>query len=198
MSTPGELHAWDNHSLTAGLVLALPITSGKKLRILVDSTSTEHSGEWDTAIKMETDTILTTPIHRTVFYQENGRPVQSIWCESSITQYGNVVNDTEHYIVDQRQQAAAFVASLQADQDSMLTNILSVRTDNYPSNASVYTYMPPNYNQLMYGGSPPPGKLAFLYASKRYTIPFGSDCKSHTKYSIYNVDGFSLLQFQPL
>jgi hypothetical protein len=90
-----------------------------------------------------------------------------------ITQYGNVVNDTEHYIVDQRQQAAAFVASLQADQDSMLTNILSVRTDNYPSNASVYTYMPPNYNQLMYGGSPPPGKLAFLYASKRYTIPFG-------------------------
>jgi hypothetical protein len=90
-----------------------------------------------------------------------------------ITQYGNVIGNTEHYTQEERDAAVAYVASLQADQASMLANVLTLRTDNYPTTAAYNPVMPPNYNQLMYGGSAPTDRLAFLYANRRYQIPFG-------------------------
>jgi hypothetical protein len=59
--------------------------------------------------------------------------------------------------------------SLQSDHDSMMAHLLNLRTDNY-----VAASFPDGLNSKSFGYvKPPAGQLAFLYASKRYNIPFG-------------------------
>ena len=91
-----------------------------------------------------------------------------------ITQYGNVAANTVNYTVTQRAQAAAWVVDLEKDQTSMLQNVLKLRTDIYPTTTDFYL-TPPDYNQLLYGtpAGPPSDRLAFLYADRRYQVPFG-------------------------
>jgi len=60
-------------------------------------------------------------------------------------------------------------ASLQADHDAMMTNILNLRTDKYLAAGFPDGLEAPYFPYV----NPPEGHLAFLYASKRYAIPFG-------------------------
>lgn len=74
------------------------------------------------------------------------------------------------------QEAAGYVDDLQRDHDSMVKNLLTLRTDRYPTEPAYADVRPKgagedgSYEQLV---PIPSGKLAFLYASKRYFIPFG-------------------------
>jgi hypothetical protein len=55
----------------------------------------------------------------------------------------------------------------------MAQNVQTLRTDQYPS-VSAFVLSPPNYNLMLYGSSTAPAdRIAFVYASKRYQIPFG-------------------------
>ena len=63
-----------------------------------------------------------------------------------------------------------YVADLQKDHDSMMKHIVSLRSDLYSKTPAYAGVCPENYDGLI---SIPNGKLAFLYASKRYMIPFG-------------------------
>lgn len=67
------------------------------------------------------------------------------------------------------QSDAAKFASLQADHDAMMTNILNLRTDKYLAAGFPNGIENPYFAYV----NPPEGHLAFLYASKRYAIPFG-------------------------
>ncbi len=61
--------------------------------------------------------------------------------------------------------------SLQADHDVMIANLLNLRSDKYVSMGSNFpeALEAEHFNYV----KPPAGELAFLYASKRYYIPFG-------------------------
>jgi hypothetical protein len=62
-------------------------------------------------------------------------------------------------------------ANLQKDFDSMTTHVMSLRTDKYAQNAQAF---PQGISSSLNSLVPiPDDKLAFLYASKRYSIPFG-------------------------
>jgi hypothetical protein len=64
-----------------------------------------------------------------------------------------------------------YVDSLNADAQSMTSGVMSLRTDNYLGSANeAFPDGPPNYKSLV---GIPSDKLGFLYASKRYFIPFG-------------------------
>lgn len=67
------------------------------------------------------------------------------------------------------QNDAAKFTSLQTDHDDMMDNILNLRTDKYV-NASFPDGLDATHFPAV---QPPSGQLAFLYASKRYAIPFG-------------------------
>jgi hypothetical protein len=74
-----------------------------------------------------------------------------------ITQYGES-ND---------ESAGRIVEMLQTDYDSMFKHLMTLRTDVYPT-TSAYDSVRPAQIVTM-----PSDKNAFLYASKRYMIPFG-------------------------
>ncbi|HEY9659773.1 MAG TPA: hypothetical protein V6C65_15055, partial [Allocoleopsis sp.] len=60
-------------------------------------------------------------------------------------------------------------SSLQADHDAMMNRILNLRSDKY-----VAASFPGGLDKNAFTHvNPPSGQLAFLYASKRYNIPFG-------------------------
>lgn len=59
--------------------------------------------------------------------------------------------------------------SLQSDHDAMMTNLLNLRTDQYGDAGFPDGLEARYFNDV----KPPLGQLAFLYASKRYYIPFG-------------------------
>lgn len=111
-------------------------------------------------------------------------------------QYGDVLNDPDASATD-KQHAEQFIQTLKADEQSMLNHLLSLRTDQYSSIFAFGQNRPNDYDQLI---SLPNDKLAFLYASKRYFIPFGwyanplpSTCS--TSWSVmlhYNFNPFQL------
>lgn len=86
-----------------------------------------------------------------------------------ITQYNHIVNAARSP-KDQQQRARAIVADLQKDHASMVKNIISLRHDKYTTSKAYSDVRPTNYGQLI---KIPDNKLSFLYASKRYFIPFG-------------------------
>ncbi|MBS0620911.1 MAG: hypothetical protein JSS61_05590 [Verrucomicrobia bacterium] len=86
-----------------------------------------------------------------------------------ITAYEEVAL-SEKYTPDQRKDAAEFAADLQKDHDSMHQNLMTLRTDLYASTDAYSGVRPAEYDALI---PIPEGKRAFLYASKRYMIPFG-------------------------
>ncbi len=63
-----------------------------------------------------------------------------------------------------------YVADLQKDHDSMMEHLMTLRNDLYVTTDAYDSVRPANYASLI---EIPQDKLAFLYASKRYMIPFG-------------------------
>ncbi len=121
-----------------------------------------------------------------------------------ITQYANVINDPLHYTVEERNLAVDYVASLSNDEASMAKGILSLSTDNYSTNSAYATVVPSvvnpkplSYNQLLFNSDAPPAdRLAFVYASKRYAIPFGWNSNpipsaASTGWVVYNYYNFN-------
>lgn len=64
----------------------------------------------------------------------------------------------------------SIVEQLELDERSMFKHLMYLRTDKYPNAVAFTKYRPPNYTSLL---PMPSDKLAFLYANKRYNIPFG-------------------------
>lgn len=96
----------------------------------------------------------------------------------------------------QHQNDATKFNSLQADHDAMMENILKLRTDQY-----VGAGFPEGLDATHFASvEPPAGQLAFLYASKRYPIPFGwyanplpsTTSSSWTIYLHYDYNPFQL------
>jgi hypothetical protein len=81
-----------------------------------------------------------------------------------ISQY-SAVTDPQN-----KPKAEAMVAAMQKDHDSMFAKLMTLRTDQYVKTEAYQSVRPPNYSELIPITS---DKLAFLYASKRYAIPFG-------------------------
>ena len=65
---------------------------------------------------------------------------------------------------------SSYTTSLNADIQSMEKGVMSLRTDNYTGQSTAFPDAPPNYGNLVVI---PNDKLGFMYASKRYFIPFG-------------------------
>ncbi len=86
-----------------------------------------------------------------------------------ITQYTEAETSSK-YTPTQQQQAKQFVTSLQVDHDSMVKYLLTLRNDQYAETDAYATTRPKDYNTLVPVSS---NQLAFIYASKRYMIPFG-------------------------
>lgn len=86
-----------------------------------------------------------------------------------ITQYQQVA-DSDKSTTEEKKQAREFIAKLRKDHDSMMDHIMSLRTDKYPTEAAFDQVRPANYSSLI---PMPEDKLAFLYASSRFFIPFG-------------------------
>lgn len=63
-----------------------------------------------------------------------------------------------------------YIAELQQDHDSMFEHLMSLRSDQYIQSDAYSAVRPADYQNLV---PIPDGKLAFVYASKRYMIPFG-------------------------
>jgi len=61
--------------------------------------------------------------------------------------------------------------SLLSDLNSMSKNVLSLRSDLYPTTKAYSNVRPPHWDKLI--PFPSSGTRAFLYANKRYFIPFG-------------------------
>lgn len=96
-----------------------------------------------------------------------------------IVQYGAVANSPNES-EDHRNQAKQFIAQLQKDHEEMIRHIPSLRTDNYPREKTFAAVRPNNYAPQNLGNvesghylfNIPSTKLGYLYASKRYLIPF--------------------------
>jgi hypothetical protein len=86
-----------------------------------------------------------------------------------ITQYGAAAVSSAYSPAEQ-QQAQGYAADLQKDHDSLCGHFLTLRSDNYPAQAAYAAVRPAGYQNLI---PIPQGKLSFVYASKRYAIPFG-------------------------
>ncbi len=85
-----------------------------------------------------------------------------------ITQYQTIAATSS----DPQKKALAtqYVQSLQKDHDSMFRYVMTLRSDVYPKMPAYGTVRPQNYSALI---PMPPDKLSFVYANKRYMIPFG-------------------------
>ncbi len=85
-----------------------------------------------------------------------------------ITQYQTVAASSSD--PQQKALAAQYVQSLQKDHDSMFRYVMTLRSDVYPKMPAYATVRPQNYAALIPTAL---DKLSFVYASKRYKIPFG-------------------------
>ncbi|MCP5470295.1 MAG: hypothetical protein H7A36_07330 [Chlamydiales bacterium] len=74
------------------------------------------------------------------------------------------------YSASSEPAAKQYVAALQADHDSMFKYLMTLRSDQYVHTQAYDAVRPADYDTLV---PIPSGKLAFIYASKRYMIPFG-------------------------
>lgn len=59
---------------------------------------------------------------------------------------------------------------LTSDYNTMITGVRNLGTDKYQSESPAFPMMPQNYSSLI---NLPSNKLGYMYASKRYYIPFG-------------------------
>lgn len=89
-----------------------------------------------------------------------------------IQQYSDLSTGTL-FTPDQIKQIPGMITKMQADLDSMLKNMANVRSDTYPSAPAMAGHQPQGgaYNDLIKMDDR--NQVAFLYASKRYFIPFG-------------------------
>ncbi|HEY5814533.1 MAG TPA: hypothetical protein VIT23_18000, partial [Terrimicrobiaceae bacterium] len=67
-------------------------------------------------------------------------------------------------------KAKSYAHEMINDQNTMLKGLMELRTDTYPTKEMYASVRPANYRELI---SMPSDKVAFIYASKRYMIPFG-------------------------
>lgn len=86
-----------------------------------------------------------------------------------ITQYDQVIEAGKESL-ENIEKAQHYVADLRKDHDAMITHIQSLRTDRYADEKAFNSVRPTNYSSLI---NIPTDKLGYLYASKRYLIPFG-------------------------
>ncbi len=86
-----------------------------------------------------------------------------------ITQYTDAATSSA-YTKEEQSKALEYVADLQKDHDSMFKNLMTLRSDLYPVADAYKEVRPADYTALL---PIPQEKLAFIYASKRYMIPFG-------------------------
>ncbi|MDH4470332.1 MAG: hypothetical protein QE493_05100 [Verrucomicrobiae bacterium] len=86
-----------------------------------------------------------------------------------ITQYDQVIEAGKES-PENIEKAQHYVADLRKDHDAMITHIQSLRTDRYADEKAFNSVRPTNYSSLI---NIPTDKLGYLYASKRYLIPFG-------------------------
>ncbi len=86
-----------------------------------------------------------------------------------ITQY-EIVSVSPLYPAEEQDEAKKFVLSLQEDHDSLFQNLMSLRSDKYDKSPAYDDVRPADYPSLI---PMPADTIAFLYASKRYMIPFG-------------------------
>ena len=86
-----------------------------------------------------------------------------------IVQY-NVAETSSDYLSAEQTLAAQYVQNLSADEKSMAGNLGSLRSDQYPTEDAFSAVRPANYSSLI---PFPTNRLSYLYASKRYMIPFG-------------------------
>lgn len=77
---------------------------------------------------------------------------------------------SSNYSAAEQTQASQYMENLKKDHDNMLKNILTLRSDLYPVTEAYSAVRPENYTSLI---PIPEEKLAFIYGSKRYMIPFG-------------------------
>jgi len=108
--------------------------------------------------------------------QKNQGIISAEWTAGAINMVRALITQYSHIAKaatspkDQKQRAVTIIADLQKDHTSMTKHIISLRHDNYATNNAYKNVRPVNYDQLM---KIPANKLSFLYASKRYFIPFG-------------------------
>jgi len=74
------------------------------------------------------------------------------------------------YDAYQRAQLYDIISVLIADHDSMIKKIRSLSTDQYPTEPEFAEQRPDDYSSLV---PIPSDRLAYMYANKRYLIPFG-------------------------
>jgi hypothetical protein len=89
-----------------------------------------------------------------------------IMVRNMITHYAAVAADSAHYVSAQK-----YVSELKDDERSMLLGIQKLRFDQYISGG--ISGKPKNYANLIIEPTKPLGVAPYLYASKRYRIPFG-------------------------
>ena len=94
------------------------------------------------------------------------------FCKVMIAQYQDMLDFNSALTQDERNQIPGMINELTADMKSMLTNINVLRSDKYGSAVEMSAHRPQghDWNQLVNLNQ---GQLSFLYASKRYFIPFG-------------------------
>jgi hypothetical protein len=90
------------------------------------------------------------------------------WTAGAINMVRNLINYYEHIPANSPNgpQSQTYVQSLKADEASMLEALPTLRVDNY--NKTSFPGKPHSYDNLIHQSSKP-----YLYASKRYFIPFG-------------------------
>jgi hypothetical protein len=86
-----------------------------------------------------------------------------------LNQYTEVENSSD-YTHAQKELAKQYVQELIKDEASMVKGMSTLRLDHYAKEEAYKTVRPANYETLI---SLPANSLAYLYASKRYMIPFG-------------------------
>jgi hypothetical protein len=86
-----------------------------------------------------------------------------------ITQY-EVAAKSSKYSMEEQTEASQYLEHLRKDHDSMYKHLMTLRSDHYPETDAYSAVRPENYSSLL---PIPEGKLGFVYASKRYMIPFG-------------------------
>lgn len=90
------------------------------------------------------------------------------WTAGAINMVRSLINYYKHLPADSAnfKKAQTYVQSLTEDETSMLEALQTLRIDNYEKTG--FTGKPISYNGLIH-----PSSKAYLYASKRYFIPFG-------------------------
>ncbi len=82
----------------------------------------------------------------------------------------DLVQQSADYTSEEQALTRQYIQVLQEDEKSMTAHLTTLRSDVYPHEEAYAAVRPPQYERLI---SLPTNQLAYLYASKRYPIPFG-------------------------